>query len=179
MKIIVVILSASLLILAYFKTSLAASSFPDLQTVENVDLSRYVGQWFEIARYPNSFQKNCLASSAQYTLNEDGEIEVLNKCIDANSGKPRQAKGIAWIIDHKSNAKLKVSFFWPFRGDYWIMDLGKNYEYAVIGTPSRKYLWILSRKNTMDDELLKSILQKASLQGFDPSLVIRSDNKTQ
>lgn len=179
MKLIFVILSASLLILTYFKTSHAGSSFPDLQTVENVDLSRYVGQWFEIARYPNSFQKNCIASSALYTLNKDGEIEVLNKCIDANSGQPRQAKGRAWIIDHKSNAKLKVSFFWPFRGDYWIIDLDKNYEYAVIGTPSRKYLWILARKSTMDDELLKSILQKAALQGFDPSIVIRSDSKAQ
>lgn len=151
----------------------AGASLPPLQTVQQVDLKRYLGQWYEIARYPNRFQKNCLESSASYTLRDDGDIEVLNRCTDSETGKHRQAKGHAWVVDTTSNAKLKVSFFWPFRGDYWIIELGSEYEYAVIGTPNRKYFWILSRTRTMDHTLYATILQRAKQQGFDPAQVVR------
>jgi apolipoprotein D and lipocalin family protein len=107
-------------------------------------------------------------------LRADGEINVLNSCRDAATGKTRQAKGRAWVVDPASNARLKVSFFWPFRGDYWIIELGKEYEYAVIGTPNRKYFWILARSAAMDDALFTAIMQRAAMQGFDPALVIRA-----
>ena len=154
-------------------TAHADTGLPPLQTVQQVDLKRYLGQWYEIARYPNRFQKGCLESSASYALRDDGDIEVLNRCKDSEDGRQRQAKGHAWVVDSVSNAKLKVSFFWPFRGDYWIIELGREYEYAVIGTPNRKYFWILSRARTMDDTLYAAILQRAKQQGFDPGLVVR------
>ena len=151
----------------------ADTSLQPLQTVQQVDLKRYLGQWYEIARYPSRFQKNCLESSANYALRNDGDIEVLNRCKDSGDGKQRQSKGHAWVVDSTSNAKLKVSFFWPFRGDYWIIELGREYEYAVIGTPNRKYFWILSRTRSMDDTLYAAILQRAKQQGFDPGLVVK------
>jgi len=155
------------------RTARADTNLSPLQTVQQVDLKRYLGQWYEIARYPNRFQKGCLESSANYTLRDDGDIEVLNRCKDSGDGKQRQSKGHAWMVDTTSNAKLKVSFFWPFRGDYWIIELGREYEYAVIGTPTRKYFWILSRTRSMDDTLYAAILQRAKQQGFDPTLVVR------
>jgi apolipoprotein D and lipocalin family protein len=151
----------------------ADTSLPPLQAVAHVDLKRYLGQWYEIARYPNRFQKGCLESNASYALRDDGDIEVLNRCKDSEDGKQRQSKGHAWVVDTASNAKLKVSFFWPFRGDYWIIELGREYEYAVIGTPNRKYFWILSRSRSMDDALYDAILQRARQQGFAPALVVR------
>ena len=139
---------------------------PPLQTVAQVDLTRYLGLWYEIGRYPNSFQKGCLGSTAMYTARLDGEIDVLNSCRDEKDGSLREAKGRAWVMDKASNARLKVSFFWPFRGDYWIIDLGKEYEYAVIGTPNRKYLWILSRTPEMHPEVLAKIIENVEKQGF-------------
>ena len=155
------------------RSAFAASGLPPLQTVPRVDLNRYLGEWHEIARYPNRFQKGCLGSSARYTLREDGEIDVLNSCRDGQSNELRQARGRAWVVDSASNARLKVSFFWPFRGDYWIIELGEQYEYAVIGTPDRNYFWILSRTTTMADDLYAAILQRAAVQGFDATRVVR------
>ena len=121
-------------------------TYSPLPVVPYVDLNRYTGTWYEIARYPNSFQEGCVGSKATYTLRDDGKISVLNECYDkAFDGRIKSAKGKAWVVDKVTNARLRVSFFWPFSGDYWIVDLGKNYEYAVIGHPKRKYLWILSR----------------------------------
>ncbi len=137
-----------------------------IQTVAHVDLNRYLGLWHEIGRYPNSFQKGCLGSTALYTARPDGEIDVLNSCRDKQDGGLREAKGRAWVVDKDSNARLKVSFFWPFRGDYWIINLGQEYEYAVVGTPDRKYLWILSRTPAMNPEVLAKILENVEKQGF-------------
>ena len=104
-----------------------------------------------------------------------GEISVINSCRNEKDGSLEQVTGRAWIVDTVSNAQLKVTFFWPFRGDYWIIELGKEYEYAVVGTPSRKYLWILSRTASMDEGLYAAILQRAAQQGFDPGAVIREN----
>lgn len=154
------------------------SGLPPLRTVERVDLSRYLGRWYEIARLPNSFQKACLKSRADYSLRDDGDITVLNSCEDKQDGSLRQSKGRAWVVDPVTNARLKVSFFWPFRGDYWIIELGKEYEYAVVGTPNRTYLWILSRTASMDDGLYAAILQRAGQQGFNSGAVIRESAGT-
>lgn len=138
-----------------------------LQTVNHVDLNRYLGKWYEIARYAHRFQEGCATSMATYSLRDDGKISVVNECYEKSSGKLRQARGKAWVVDKETNAKLKVSFFWPFSGDYWIIDLGDNYEYAVVGHPGRKYLWILSRTIKMDADIYEEILQRLQIQDYD------------
>ena len=146
----------------------------ELEVVQSVDLTRYIGRWYEIARLPNSFQKKCADTvTANYTMREDGKIEVINRCRKA-SGEYTTAKGKAKIVDKKTNAKLKVTFFWPFYGDYWILDVGPNYEYAVVGEPGRKYLWILSRSPRMDEALFQQLLQKMAAKGFNTEMMIRT-----
>ena len=103
----------------------------------------------------------------------DGEVEVINRCVNEKDGRLREAKGRAWSVDPDGNARLKVSFFWPFRGDYWIIDLGKEYEYAVVGSPNRKYLWILARQPAMDDSVYKGILERLTSQGFSVEQLVR------
>jgi apolipoprotein D and lipocalin family protein len=151
----------------------AAGPPSTLQTVPSVDLARYAGLWYEIARYPNSFQKGCLGTTATYTLREDKTIGVVNSCRNDKDGSVRAVRGKAWSVD-KSNARLKVSFFWPFRGDYWIIDLGENYEYAVVASPNRKLLWILGRAPRMDEGVYNGILRRVEAQGFEPSRIIKT-----
>ena len=149
----------------------------ELEVVQSVDLNRYVGRWYEISRMPNSFQKKCADTvTADYTIRADGKIEVLNRCRKA-SGEYTTAKGKAKIVDKKTNAKLKVTFFWPFYGDYWILDLGPNSEYAVVGEPGRKYLWILSRSPRMDEALYQQLIQKMATKGFDTGKLIRTSQQ--
>lgn len=145
---------------------------PPLDTVkQKVDLGRYLGTWYEIARYENSFQKGCFAATATYSMRPDGMIRVLNQCRHgALDGELKSVEGKAWVVDPVTNAKLKVSFFWPFSGDYWIIDLGEKYDYAVVGHPDRKYLWILSRTPHMDEAQYKRILEQLAAKHFyDPS----------
>jgi len=149
-----------------------------LQVVSHVDLNRYLGIWYEIARFPNRFQEGCVASRATYTLLKDGKIGVLNQCYKGGlSGELSSATGKAWVVDKETNAKLKVSFFWPFTGDYWIIDLGENYEYAVVGHPGRAYLWILSRTPEMDEALYNRLLERLQRQGYDTTKLTRSPQK--
>jgi apolipoprotein D and lipocalin family protein len=141
-----------------------------LRTVTHVDLERYLGTWYEIASYPQGFQRGCTATTAVYTLRKDGTIEVVNRCNrDSLDGRETIARGRARVVDHESNAKLKVSFFWPFWGDYWIIDLDPEYRYAVVGHPSRKYLWILSRTRSMEPLVYSAILERLNAQGYDVS----------
>jgi apolipoprotein D and lipocalin family protein len=150
-----------------------------LQVVSHVDVNRYLGTWYEIARFPHRFQEGCVASRATYTLLEDGKVGVLNQCYKGGlSGELSSAKGKAWVVDTETNAKLKVSFFWPFTGDYWIIDLGEHYEYAVVGHPSRTYLWILSRTPEMDEVLYNRLLEKLQKQGYDTSKLIKPPQRT-
>ncbi|MFC1642124.1 lipocalin family protein [Myxococcota bacterium] len=140
---------------------------PPLQTVAKVDLSRYTGTWFEIASYPQRFQKGCTGTTATYNLRDDGEIGVVNRCRKGSLDGPEDsAKGRARVVDDTTNAKLEVSFFWPFWGDYWIIDLGENYEYAVVGHPARDYLWILSRTPAMDDAVYQGILDRLQAKDY-------------
>jgi len=146
-----------------------------VETVSHVDLKRYMGVWYEIARYPNSFQKGCVGSKATYTLLDDGKVSVLNECYDKSfNGKLRSAKGKAWVIDKKTNAKLKVSFFWFFAGDYWIIDLDDHYSYAVVGHPLRKYLWILSRSKEMDEDVYEAIVSRLRDKQYEVSRLVRT-----
>jgi len=154
------------------------NSMKPLETVNYVDLGRYVGQWYEIARYHHRFQEGCVGSKATYTLRDDGKITVINECYDKSfSGKLRSVKGKAWVVDKETNARLKVSFFWPFAGDYWIIDLGPDYEYAVVGHPSRKYLWILSRTPGMADEIYQSILARLQKQEYDTAKLTMTEQQ--
>jgi apolipoprotein D and lipocalin family protein len=180
MQFILIITVTAVLGIGTFTLANAGSlALAPLPTVEKVDLTRYLGRWYEIARLPNRFQRGCVGSSADYSLRENGEITVINSCQNDKDNSIRQAKGRAWSVDAEGNARLKVSFFWPFRGDYWIIELGKEYEYSVVGTPNRKYLWILSRTPTMDNDLLKGILERAQYQGFDSGAVVRETATTQ
>ncbi|MFC1827583.1 lipocalin family protein [Thermodesulfobacteriota bacterium] len=146
-----------------------------LETVNFVDINRYIGEWYEIARYEHRFQKGCVGSKAIYSLRDDGKITVVNECFEKSfSGNIRSVKGKAWVVDKQSNAKLKVSFFWPFAGDYWVIDLGENYEYAVVGHPDRKYLWILSRTPEMDEKVYNEILARLEKQDYDTTKLFKS-----
>lgn len=164
-----------------------ADSTPTLNTVPEVDLNRYVGTWYEIARLPNWFQKKCSADVvATYTLLPDGRVSVVNSCKGKN-GLTTQAEGIARrATANGPNSKLKVRFapkllsFLPFVwGDYWIISLASDYSYAAVGEPSRKYLWILSRAPQMEDALLQSILDEIKRQGYDLSGLIRTEQAGQ
>jgi apolipoprotein D and lipocalin family protein len=151
----------------------AGSSEVPLESVPNVDLSRYTGRWYEIARYPNRFERKCDSNvTATYSLRPDGKISVANTCT-TREGKLTQSHGWAKVVDQKRGSKLKVTFFWPFFGDYWIIDLSPNYEYAVVGEPSRKYLWILSRTAEMDDKLYAEIAGRLAAKGYDATKLER------
>lgn len=151
------------------------SNAPALETVPFVDVQRYLGKWYEIASFPHFFQRGCTGTTATYTLKDDGRVDVLNECHkDSLDGKKTRAHGTAEVVDTKTNAKLKVWFFWPFKGDYWVIDLGANYDYAVIGHPNRKYLWILSRTPRMDPATYDDILDRIKAKGYDLSPLQRT-----
>ena len=150
-------------------------NIPPLQVVPRVDLNRYLGTWYEIAHFPHRFQEGCVATQATYTLLEDGRIGVLNQCRKGGfDGNLSTAKGKAWVVEKETNAKLKVRFFWPFSGDYWIIDLGKDYDYAVVGHPNRNYLWILSRTPHMDETLYQEILKRLRQQHYDVTKLVKT-----
>jgi apolipoprotein D and lipocalin family protein len=147
--------------------------FPPLTTVEQVDLNKYIGLWYEVAKIPNSFQDQCAyGTTAEYRIDEDGDIVVINSCYD-EKGKIDVAEGLAKVVDKKSTAKLEVSFvsflgIRPFWGDYWIIGLDENYQWAVIGTPNRKYGWILSRTPTLSDENMECIYEILRKNRYNP-----------
>jgi apolipoprotein D and lipocalin family protein len=155
-------------ILGLSGTALGQSvDLPPVQTVPRVELSRYLGTWYEIASFPQRFQHGCTATKATYTMREDGEIDVLNECRkDSLDGPLKSATGRARVVDTTTNAKLEVTFFWPFWGDYWILELGSAYEYAVVGDPTREYLWILAREPMMDDALYNDLVGRLQRQRF-------------
>jgi apolipoprotein D and lipocalin family protein len=148
---------------------------PPLAVVPSVDLSRYLGKWYEIAKYPNRFQRGCVGATAEYSLSPDGKrVDVVNRCREVESGKEKSIRGKARVVDPATNAKLSVTFFWPFSGDYWILAVGAEYEYAVVGTPDRKYLWFLARTPTIGDDLYGRLVDLARERGFDPARIERS-----
>ena len=146
-----------------------------LQVVPAVDLARYAGKWYEIARLPNRFQRKCASdTSAMYTIRGDGKINVVNECRMAD-GRITSAKGVAQVASKAGpNTKLKVTFFWPFYGDYWIIDLDPSYRWAVVGAPNRKYLWILGRDRRMEEGLFHSIVERIKAQGYDLTNLVKT-----
>ena len=168
-----------LFLASFLFSSLALSAqqqdLPPLKTVPYVDIERYMGKWYEIARFEQRFQKDCVGVTATYSLNENGSVKVLNECrLKTLDGKYKSAEGCAKVADKMTNSKLRVTFFWPFYGDYWVIDLGENYEYAVVGAPNRDYLWILSRTPQMDEQQYAEILQRLQEQHYDISKLMRT-----
>lgn len=147
-----------------------------LKTVDKVELDRYLGKWYEIARLPNRFEKGLICTSAEYSLRNDGKINVVNTGIKQEDiTKFKTATGKAWFPDKNVTSKLKVQFFWPFSGDYYIFHLDKkNYQYALVGDPSRKYFWLLCRTPHIEDDLYKSLMAIALDNGFDTSKVYKT-----
>jgi apolipoprotein D and lipocalin family protein len=153
-----------------------------VEAVPAVELDRYAGRWYEIARLPNRFQDDCACCvTATYTLRENGRITVLNEC-RTEDGKAKSAEGEAKLADEDGPASmLKVRFaprFLSFLGfvwgDYWILDLAQDYSHALVGSPNRKYLWVLSRKATMDPDTYDRILDRAAAMGFEVGRVSRT-----
>ncbi len=146
----------------------------NLSTVQTVDIKKYAGQWYEIARLPNSFEKGLQCVTATYTLKKNDKIEVLNQGYSIEDiEKLSRAKGRAWVPNTDYPGRLKVSFFWPFAGNYYIISLDKAYNYALVGDPSRKYLWILSRSKILDDTIYSELLDIAKINGFDIDNLIK------
>lgn len=170
----------SLMIITFFAIFLSAQveepseKNHTLTTVDSVDLERYTGRWYEIARLPNRFQKKCAGNvTATYALREDGRIDVTNRCLNAD-GSMRESKGIARVTEPETNAKLEVSFvsllgFHLFWGDYWIIGLAEDYSWAIVGNPSRKYGWILSRTVELPEDELDRINRILDQKGYDPA----------
>ena len=144
---------------------------PPLSTVSQVELERYAGLWYEVASFPARFQRGCTCTTAEYTLME-GYVKVENYC---KRDKGRSGiTGKAFPVKGSNNARLKVQFFWPFRAPYYIIALADDYSWAVVGTPSRKYLWMLSRTPVIDDDLYFLIEQRAKALGFDTSQLVKT-----
>lgn len=136
--------------------------------VAQVDLARYMGTWYEVAKFPNRFQRGCLCTTATYALRPDGKVSVINRC-ETLGGKGKESRGWAKVVDPATRAKLKVTFFWPFFGDYWILDLDPGYRHVLVGTPNRKYLWILAREPRLDEASYRALVDRAAQLGFDVS----------
>jgi apolipoprotein D and lipocalin family protein len=163
------------LVLVGFGLGAARSQDKPLEVVDHVDLARYAGTWYEIATIPQRFQKDCVGVTATYSLRPDGKIRVINRCRKKTlDGELRDIEGKAWVVDAKTNAKLKVQFFWPFSGDYWIIELDPDYRWAVVGHPNRSYLWILSRTPQMAPALYDDLLNRIGNKGYDIARIKRT-----
>jgi apolipoprotein D and lipocalin family protein len=142
------------------------------QPARAVDLNSYAGRWYEMARYENRFEKGCEAVTADYQPRPDGTIEVVNTChVGAVDGRVRRSKGRAKVVADSRDAKLKVSFFWPFFGDYWVLDHGEDYAWSIVGEPSGAYLWILTREQAPSPALRADLLARAASMGYDPAAI--------
>lgn len=138
------------------------------EVVDDVDLQRYAGTWYEVAAVPIRPQEGCVGTTATYEIRDDGDVTVINECFDESfDGELRRAEGRAWVQSEESNARLWVRFFWPFRGHYWIVDLDDDYRWAVVSTPDRDPFWILSRTPCIDQQTFDQIVSSLHRRNFD------------
>ena len=140
------------------------------QPAKPVELSRYLGHWYELARYEQGFQKDCDGVTADYALRDDGKVEVVNTCRKPD-GSVKQATGKAKVVDTATGAKLKVSFFGPFYGDYWVLDHADDYSWSIVGEASGRYLWLLSREENPGAAKLAMLVERAKAMGYDTSML--------
>ena len=163
---------------------LSAVQAGEVRTVPRVDLARYAGDWFEVARFPNRFQTDCAGDvKASYARRQDGRIDVVNRCRLAD-GTVKEAQGVARVVDTATSAKLKVRFapaflsFLPFVwGDYWVIGLAPDYSWAVVGSPDREYLWVLSRSKILPTSQYDAAIAAARANGFDVSRLVPTDQR--
>jgi apolipoprotein D and lipocalin family protein len=142
------------------------------QPAKPVDLQRYLGTWYELARYEAGFQKGCEAVTAEYSLTAPDRIKVVNRCrLDSVDGKARDAVGKAKIVEGSNNAKLRVSFFGPFYGDYWVLDRADDYSWAIIGEPGGRYLWLLHRRPNPGKAATDMLVTRIAGLGYDTGLL--------
>ena len=172
-----VLLSAAALLLAgcnpFFPQPVGNTKVPEPRL--GVDLQKYLGKWHELARYEASFQVGCEAVTAEYSLRDDGMVKVLNSCHqDTPTGTLRSAEGKAKIVEGANGAKLKVSFFGPFYGDYWVLDRAADYSWSIVGEPSGKYLWLLSRNAPVSEEQYQAHVKRIAELGYDVKLLRRT-----
>ncbi len=161
---------------SFMSMRFACGQFPE--SVQSVDLERYVGFWYEIASFPAGFQKGCRCSTAEYQMVPGKQtIRVINQCLKLSDRGSRMSvsRGKAFPVKGSGNTRLKVQFLWPFRGDYHIIILADDYRYAVVGHPSRKYLWILSREPYMTSDTYSMLLQAVKARGYDVSLLQKTE----
>jgi apolipoprotein D and lipocalin family protein len=153
----------------------------DNSTVDKLDIDSYLGTWYEIARYPNSFEKDLVGVTATYSLKDNGKIKVVNQGYkNSLDGKRKESVGKAYVPDPANPAQLKVSFFWFFYGDYYVMELDEeNYQWAVVGSSSPKYLWILNREPQMSPDLYKDLLERIKKRGYDLSILEKVEQRTE
>jgi len=151
----------------------------DMKTVQDVEINKFLGVWYEIARFPHSFERNLVGVTATYSLKKNGNIRVVNQGYkNTLDGKHKKAKAFAKIPNANEPGRLKVYFFWPFGADYLILDLDKDYQWALVGSNSPNYLWILSRTPEMDKTLYKAIVDKAKSLGYDTTKLELVPQKT-
>jgi apolipoprotein D and lipocalin family protein len=156
-------------ILLFLPSCIPMSVVPQLETVAFVDIELYMGKWYEIASYPTFFNSSCTATTAEYTLQDDGTVLVVNECrVGDPSGRVDRIEGTASVVNEETNAELKVSFFFFAQGDYWIIDLDEDYQWAVVGDPNRQTLFILSRTPTLEDDVYQGILSRLRTKCYDP-----------
>lgn len=136
-------------------------------TVRSIEIDRYAGLWYELARFPNNFEEDCEGVTAEYRRRDDGRIDVINTCREgAANGPARAQQGIARIADTETNAKLKVRFGFPIDGDYWVLDRADDYSWALVGEPGGRFLWILSRTPTISDALRGDLIQRLRMRSY-------------
>jgi apolipoprotein D and lipocalin family protein len=151
---------------AMFISSCGKTYLP-LETAPSVDLSKYEGRWYEIAALPQRYEKGCHCVYAEYKQNNAGYIDVYNHCRKGGpNGEVKDVNGKAFPVEGSNNSKLKVQFFWPFKGDYWILELDPDYQHVLVGSPDRESLWILSRTPVLDDVIYNLMVQQAKSKGF-------------
>jgi len=141
----------------------------------SVNIERYAGLWYDVASFPTRFQKDCHCTTAEYTLMPKGYVKVFNKCRKGGINKKESGiTGKAFVVEGSNNTKLKVRFFWPFKADYWIVKLDADYKWAVVSTPDKNYLWLLSRTPQMPEPLIESIFKSLKEEGYDTERLKRT-----
>lgn len=143
-----------------------------ISPVENFDKNKYLGKWYEIARFDHSFERGLEAISAHYSVREDGGVKVINRGFNSVSNEWEEAEGKAYFVGEENIGHLKVSFFGPFYGSYVVFDLGNDYEYSFVTSNDRSFLWLLSRSSSINPELKKYFIEKISSLGFDKNKLI-------
>ncbi|MFH1118556.1 MAG: lipocalin family protein [Bacteroidota bacterium] len=143
--------------------------------VGSVDLTRYTGRWYDIASFPARFQRDCHCTTADYTLTSNGYIEVVNKCRKEGFNERESIiSAKAFVVEGSNNTKLKVQFFWPLKADYWIVKLDTAYQWAVVSSPKKDYLWLLSRTPVIEETLIESLVSSLKIEGYETDKLRRT-----